>query len=533
MHIGRHIWAGILVLLLLFVVSIAVRLDYIDRPLSTNYEWVTAHTLVTLQIWHEEGILSHRFNPIYTFPNPNDHYIKCPISGISDDDGDYYYVSYPPFAFILPHTVFSVLGIDPEVLSLQVLNLVLHLLCCTLIYLTIIEITRRTSGTLHITPAVLGASIYMFSPLNLWHHANVYFADILVQLFFILDVFLLMRLFSPRSRGRNLILFALGVSLFLTMYTEWLGFLIAAVMGVYAILRYKTQPAAKPLLLVCIVSILAAGLLLLIQYGSISGFADFIETLQNRYTERSGQFGNRPIYRMDAHAYLLNLYLRNYFPVFVILVVLMAMTILFKVRPGKYPVKSLILITLIPVALHHLVLFEFTLVHDLALVKTSVFFSIMTGILFHALATSPQAHAMGYARFMPHFVHVSMLALCVFLYRSHVIEPAFSLEKLGTTIKAHAEPEETVFFKTTRTLGDFLIQAPGNFVIAPQIHYYSGRCIQVVPSIEDAQSFLKRYGRERGVVFTIENLDYEIEEEMHIHADSSYGISVTTDDAGR
>ena len=104
-----------------------------------------------------------------------------------------------------------------------------------------------------------------------------------------------------------------------------------------------------------------------------------------------------------------------------------------------------------------------------------------------------------------------MFGLSIFFYHAHIIEPSFSLKKLGDTIKEHASIDDTVFFKTTRTLGDFLIKAPDNFVVAPQIQYYSGRCIQVVPHSEAARAHLKQYEKQRGIIFTIENLHYEVE----------------------
>ena len=158
----------------------------------------------------------------------------------------------------------------------------------------------------------------------------------------------------------------------------------------------------------------------------------------------------------------------------------------------------------------------------MALVKTCVFLSLLTGILlFHVEQTTKQQSGVVF-KVVPYFVIVSMLGLSVFLYHAHVFEPeGFSFEELGEQIKKEANPEDTVFFKTTQTLGDFLIKAPENFVIAPQIQYYSGRCIQVVPSLEAAQEHLHKYDKQQGVVFTIENLRYQIENTERIsRADS-------------
>ena len=512
---------SLLLLSILFSISIFVRWPHLNRPLSANYEWVTAHTLVTLQIWNVEGIFAHRFNPIYTFPNANDHHIKCPISGVSDHAGNYYYVSYPPFAFILPHVTFQTLGIYPTVPAIQTFNLALHLLCCILLFLILIHLTS-SSESKTTWPALVGASIYMFSPLNLWHHANVYFADILVQLLFILDIYLLLRIFSAPSKNLKSSLAAIFVALFLTMYTEWLGFLLAFVVFLYALAQLKKHPAAKPLAITCILCTLTVIALILIQYSSISGFDDFIDIAKNRYLERSGQSGRNQFYNLDSYAYLGNLYLRNYFPIMVIIAILLVLQFSLKTKLTYDRLGFVTLIALLPPLLHHLILLEFTLVHDLALVKTSVFFSILIGILFHNIARATTSPSFQVTRSFSYFVVISMLGLSVYLYHGHVITPEnFSLKELGQTIKDNSSPEDTIFFKTTRTLGDFLIQAPVNFVIAPQIQYYSGRCIQVVPSLDEARAHLRTYNKKKGKVFTIENMNYAVEEIVSVSSEDS------------
>ncbi len=502
----------------LFIVSILVRSPHIDRPLSTNYEWVTAHTLVTLQIWEDEGIITHGFRPIYTFSNPNDHYIKCPISGISDNSGNYYYVSYPPFAFIFPYLVFKTLGISANVLALESLNLVLHFLCAILVYLILSAINK--TNTRISTAGLIGASIYIFSPLSLWHHSNVFFADILVQVIFLLAIYL-SYLFLYRNDGPGKALSTgLFVTLFLMAYTEWVGFLFAGCLALVGILFRKHSLFYKRLIFISITSASLAGLTILFQYGSINGLEDFFNMLLNRYSERSGHIGRSQFYDLDAHLFLLNLYLRNYFPQFVILAVLGALLLILKTKPrGFFSVeeKTILLLSLLPAILHHVVLFEFTLVHDMALVKTCIFISLLSGLFFHRIQQQSLREALPAFKFVAYLVVVAMLSLSVFFYHSHVIEPnGFSLEALGKEIKESSKPEDTVFFKTTQTLGDFIIEAPLNFVIAPQIQYYSGRCIQVIPTLEAAREHLKTYNKPNGIIFTIENSRYQIEKTERI-----------------
>ncbi|MEM8485127.1 MAG: hypothetical protein AAF564_06235 [Bacteroidota bacterium] len=493
--------------------------------MSTNYEWVTAHTLVTLQIWQEEGMFAHGMRPIYTFSNPNDHYIKCPISGISDDTGNYYYVSYPPFAFIFPHVIFNTLGIDPDVLSLESLNLLLHFLCAVMLYLLIGNLLPADSNRRAISiPALIAAAIYIFSPLPLWHHANVYFADILVQLFFIIGLYLSHRLlFAPGNQSDRRLSALLFLTLFLMAYTEWIGFLFGICLAALALLFRKHVRHGVRVIWISFFALLFSGLLTFFQYSTISGITDFIDIVLNRYTERSGHLGKNEFYQLNAHLYLSKVYLRNYFPQFVIIGFLGLM--MWIVKPLKVRLsteeKVFLLLALLPALLHHVVLFEFTLVHDMALVKTCVFISLLSGILLYRVQSAKISQEGIAFKIVPHFVIVSMLAFSAFLYHAHVIEPdGFSFKALGEEIRANAGPDDTVFFKTTRTLGDFLIQAPENFVIAPQIQYYSGRCIQVVPDAASARVHLQKYNKPQGVIFTIENNRYQIEQMERIAIDS-------------
>lgn len=510
---------SLLILLGIFAISVIVRAPHINRPLSTNYEWVTAHTLVTLQIWQAEGMIAHGLRPAYTFPNPNDHFIKCPISGVSDDAGNYYYVSYPPFAFIFPHLIFKTLGIYPDVLALETLNLGLHFICAFLIYLvlsTLSENSKKTdkkNNSLSL-PALFGASIYIFAPLTLWHHANVYFSDVLVQTLFILGIYLSLLCLSKSGLSRKILTGTLFFVTFLMVYTEWIGFLFAGALVLWMLLYRKKSLFPGQLAFVVILAAILAGITMLWQYSGIDGMQSYLDSLLNRFDERSGHSGPRQFYQLNAHLYLLNLYLRNYFPQFVILFFLGWLMLLIKprFRSFSHTEKMLLWLALVPTLLHHLVLFEFTLVHDMALVKTCVFMSLLGGMLLQKIADHLKEHPGVVLQVIPYTVLTGMFVLSGYLYHAHVIEPeGFSFQELGGEIRENAGPEDTVFFKTTRTLGDFLIKAPENYVIAPQIQYYAGRCIQVVPSIEAAEEHLKTYNKSSGVIFTIENSHYKIE----------------------
>ena len=514
---------NLLLIFLIFTLSIFIRLPNIDRPLSSNYEWVTAHTLVTLSIWEKEGITNHNFNPIYTFPNANDHYVKCPISGVSNSLGDYYYVSYPPFSFIFPHLFFDLFRISPSTLSLQIFNITLHLLCSILLFIIISQVASLEKSKVNY-PALLGSAIYILSPLNLWNHANVYFADILVQLFFLLTLLFSLRFHKANNPRLNDYLFLL-LSVFFMMYTEWLGYLMALCLIAYALFNKRfflfTWLTFTSL---CVI------IITLFQYSSISGIDDYLQTLLNRYSERSGQYGRAQIYQVESHLFLLQMYLRNYFPYLIILLFTFLVSFITRKTtrislPGS--AITILLLSLIPVVLHHILLFEFTIIHELSLVKSSIFIAIFIGLVSKPVFSTVIQKKNQVEGGLYFFVTGMMFLLGVYFYYSHIITPdEYASLRLGNQIKETSSEVDTIFFKSSQTYGDFLIKAPDNFVIAPQIQYYSERCIQVVPNTTEAIQHLQTYNKKQGIIYTIENPFYKIESVERIQNPNTSSLSI-------
>ena len=499
---------------LLFAISILIRIPNIDRPLSVRYEWVTAHTLITLGIWMEEGIVEHNFNPIYTFPNPNDHHIKCPISGVSDTGGNYYYVSYPPFSFILPFLTFKLAQASITPLNLQIFNLFIHLICSVLIFLIIQRLYKDKNGDY---AALAGASVYIFSTTNLWYHSNVYFADILVQLFFLSTILFYLRLTRKRQfRTTNQLL--LCISVFFMVYTEWLGVLMTGVLLFHSLLSLKDR---KTTLLIA-ASASAALLTFILQYSSVDGLENYLNTLLNRFSERSGNTNQVSLLDPAAHIKFATIYMRNFFPQFILIIFSIFLIAIFNLSPKKLHLKrpefDALLLSLFPVIIHHYLLFQFTIVHELSLVKATVPTSLIIAFLVERLYKLTNHKELAIQRYLYNLVFISMISLSVYFYYSHIIKPDEYLSlRLGTQIKKTSSPSDTIFFKTTKTLGGFMIQAPKNFVMAPQFQYYSGRCIQVVADEIEAIEHLDKYNKEKGIIYTIENSFYKIESVRRVY----------------
>ncbi|MBK9190197.1 MAG: hypothetical protein IPM77_01175 [Crocinitomicaceae bacterium] len=94
---------GISAIVVLFFISVSIRQENFSVPLSRHHEWITAHTLITCEIWEKNGGPSaYHFSPVYTYPGEGNIRRKM-LGGVVDDKGEVYYVSYPPFSFLFAY----------------------------------------------------------------------------------------------------------------------------------------------------------------------------------------------------------------------------------------------------------------------------------------------------------------------------------------------------------------------------------------------------------------------------------------------
>src|SRR5436189_51957 len=83
------------VLLAIFLLSVAVRLPQLNRPLSRHHEFCTAIALRVMQIWYDNGIEKYNYNPVMTYSNNADKFINNHANQTGkmvDSNGNFYYV---------------------------------------------------------------------------------------------------------------------------------------------------------------------------------------------------------------------------------------------------------------------------------------------------------------------------------------------------------------------------------------------------------------------------------------------------------
>jgi hypothetical protein len=153
--------------LALFGLSLWVRLPLFERPLGTSgSEWLTANVVRFLQIWSQEGAIKNRFCFNSNYPNPADKNIQnhSHDAYYKDRNGNYYYVSYPPFALIAPYAAFKLFGIYPDVIPLRIFGLFVHFLTALFVFLIADLLTRRRPSPPVNVAAILAFAFYVFSP---------------------------------------------------------------------------------------------------------------------------------------------------------------------------------------------------------------------------------------------------------------------------------------------------------------------------------------------------------------------------------
>ena len=378
---------SIFILLLIFLVAALIRLPTLNRPLSKHHEFCTAVALRVMQIWDKSGIASYHFNPVMTYPEKTDKFINNHASGsgkMKDTEGNYFYVSHPPFGYYLPYMIFQIFRIKPDVLALQLFNLFVHFLggigVFIIISLTptpVFQNTQIKGNGIYSNKnigALAGYIAYLFSPGPLWFHSNVYMADILVQLFFIYGAYFALQFFME---GKMKWMTCLAAASFLMTYTSWLGVFFCLTVFGMSILRQKWRLAA-----IIMFACASAILLTAFQYAQVAGWESLKTEWLARFSERAGW---QPGEMIGGAIVILQNYLTGYLPLIVAIFILLIAA--FK-NLKHYIIrvfKNFIFLSVIPVILLHVVLSNYS-GHDFTTLYGGLFLSILFGTLVYFAA---------------------------------------------------------------------------------------------------------------------------------------------------
>ena len=484
---GRYL----IVIFILFFASLVVRFPHMKHRLYHNYEWVTAQTLIALENLDSQGAFKHRFCILQTYPLEADKYVKNVCIHLMDRNGNGYYPSFPPFSVIFPYMIFKLFSININVTNLQILNLIFHLVATVFVYHTICMVLSPDANPKF--AALLGSTFFIFLAPNLWFFSNTYSWDIFWHYIWVIGIYYAVRLIKNISEKKfnNTSLYVLGLINFFMIYAEYQGLLYALSVISYAFIKLKKAESYKKVIFTLVVTSMLSVSLTFWQYCSISGVDRFLHILNWTLRRRSilGQFDYRDIF--------LN-YQRGFF--YVLPPIVLMMVILVKKRLGRLSTLftgrelTLLYFSALPVVTHHIMLMQWTAIHDYSVLKSSVFVSFLIAILFSKIDFYCKRNKV--CLLLPLVFMMGSLITSIHTYKSKFANHGNPnrFYEIGKTIRENALDDEVVFaLSEERTV--------------PQIIYYAHRNIQPVKSSEEVETWLRQHGRNKGVVFHIDQND--------------------------
>ena len=313
---------------------------------------------------------------------------------LHDENGNYYYISHPPFAYYLPYAVFCLLQQEPSVSGLKIMHLLLHFLSGLFIYFIVNLLSIRRARSQIFIPSYVAYAVYIFMPVTLWFQSNVYMSDMLVHTLFIINIYTTLK-FIIRERFFNAkYIFFYSLCLFLMCFTSWLGYFFAATVLVYAI--WKLQ-YIKGFYMLIILSVLMPALALGITLFTYSGpagidavYHEYLARFAVRGTHTSGNSIWSKLYSILSGIYQV---IKNYGIHYILVYIWLAFTGTFVATRGKMKFLftrngyRFLYLSIVCVIALHLVFLEYSH-HDFSVLYASAFFSVLIGILYDKLALS-------------------------------------------------------------------------------------------------------------------------------------------------
>lgn len=501
-HTGK--FRIIALLLLIFLASVVVRLPNINRPLSKHHEFVTAVALIILDNWETQGASTFSFNPVMNFPGKANKYINnwaSTTGEMIDKHGNYYYVSHPPFAYIFPYTVFKLLHVKPSVLSINLFNLFTNFISALFIYFIICLLGQQKPFYKIYWSGVIGFAIYLFSTGVLWFQCNTYMSDMLVHSFFIINVYIILKLLMRKKYYSPKYLIYFSIFLFFMIYTSWLGIFFAFSVFIYSFIKLRKEPVFIPLNLITLFVSSTAILLFVFQYSHINGAEAYFNQMLQRVGERGSLHKDLSFFTQIKN-YLLSLisiiktYTTSYLPLFLLLLSF-AFLVVKKTKLRIVFTKNgyrFLWLSVLPVLLLHLSLSNYS-GHDFVSLYGSLFLSVLIAILYDKLKE---------AKTLSNYVLNAGVLVVIFssiLMYFFINRPGkYSLKgdyyaqsmELGEQIAQTAKKDEVVF-------------SLGKAIIDPQLIYYAKRNIKKVNSEQEAIDFLKKRDIKNGIIYFSEN----------------------------
>ncbi|MEI6312002.1 MAG: hypothetical protein WCP57_07070 [Bacteroidota bacterium] len=497
-------------LLIAFLLSVAIRLPTLNRPLAHHHEFCTVVVMTSLENWWDGGMTTYHCAPVMSWQNPTDKFINngaCSTDKMIDKNGNYYYISHPPFAYYLPYFVFKIIHQRPTLLGLEIINLLLNFITALFVYLIVGLLCIKKGRSKIFYPSFIAFCVYLFNPATLWFQSNVYMSDMLVHVFFVIMVYITLKMLMREKFNVPKYIIWYGIVLAMMCYTSWLGYVFVAVVIVYSFWKLQFVSGFKTLISVTVVVSVGILALTIYQYSQINGLENYLLEMKSRYAVRgivprgvSGLFANIWGVLVNIKNLLVN-YVIHYNLIYLWLIGIFFFVMSKKKTNFVFTRNGyrFLILSGFTILFFHIIFLEYSH-HDFSVLYGSLMLSVIVGILFHKILFT--------RRVKPRWINVSIIVMCsLMVIEFWVMNRAFDAtqKKQSSSYNNYnrlSNQKENVLF--------YLANKEDKMDLL-SIYPYK-RNVKNVSSIGEAQTFLRAHHQAKGYIINYEltNISPEI-----------------------
>lgn len=478
---------GIIIILLLFAVSILLRVPGINRPLSKHHEYNTAVILVNIESWRQSGGGDrYHYVPLLNYQHPGDK-STLDIPPV-DPSGNILYMSFGPGWYVIPYFIYQLFHWPVKPIYLQVINLFFNLAAVVLLFL-LCERLIPAGQTKRYETIVMACGLFMFSPGVLWYLGNGYVTTG-IEMPFVFAALLVLLPMLRRPEAINMRrLLSLSLLIILLVYIDWFALFISLIIFIVLFFRTMKDRRYLRLLLTIAAACIAAVALPLLQFASYIGGEKLVMQLKHQFLFRSIT-SREPFRGLLGH--VVQHIATSYLPVILLLVAAAGVIWWRKIKVsliageaafwGMYGGAVL---------LYNLVFLEWSAVHEFAMIPLSLLLVVPTARLAMMVAGGRGWYV----------VLVCYLGLASIQY--YVINRPGAVSWSGARYDSYQQ------------LGEQLQSVPGDHKIfmnsdwSAVIDYYAHRNITVMKDIDSASAYMRQWGIQKAV--WVEQKDYRLE----------------------
>ncbi len=476
------------IVLLLFVLSVLLRLPNLNRIVSKHHEFNTAIVLINMQSWRQAGGgFRFHFIPLLNYQNPGD---KLPPKAYFSIDsvGNLMYISFGPAWYVIPYFFYELLNLPVKPVYLQIINLFFNL-ALTLLFFYLLNYVIPAENKNKYPVIICSCFFLIYSPCMLWYLGNGY-TNIGIMMPFVITFFFLITSFIIAPKNINTArLLMLFINIIILVYFDW--FIITAWPVVTIALLFKLKNNKKYIWPIAVISLaVIAGLTLMFwQFASYAGWHIVSTYWLSRIGDRSIINFHHKI--LNVIKYILQNFMTSYLPVLVLLLIsfliLKRKKIILHFSGAE---KIFIAIYTASVILYNLVLSEWTSEHEYAIIPWSILFSFVAAKIIIAVFRKQQL-----TTFIILFFVATML-------QYYFINRPGKISREGTP------------YASFKSFGDSLRQVPADYKIFinmkynPMIEFYAGRNLYVVTDYDSALRYMRNWNVSKAVWIAHDNFDF-------------------------